>query len=484
MLGTLGVQERRWLIVFLVLGSAYFGLLLLQIAVSALGTFSSILLILFLAWLLAFVMSPVVDFIDHRSRLSRGAAAGIVYLIVLVALGFVVFYAASAITQQVAQLAEDFPDTERSIEATLRSWQASLSFGRFQPDLVALFNNVQAESANIGEAVFAQAQSIAGVTIAAVGGMVLITILSLYMVMDSERILSKLRRLVPRRYEDEMQMFERSVARAFGGFLRAQLILAVIQAALTGIIGLVFGLPYLFLLGTLSALAMLVPFFGPPLALIPPVVAALIFQPGAFLPVLIILLVTQTLIVNWLQPRLMQGALGMHPILVLVALLLGAQVAGVWGALFGIPVVAVLNVFVNYLINLRTIQEAPQVDLETAVETVRRETPGASKELLVALAAERAEVTSDAAPAGSMTATATELEASAAEVRGAAGESREAAHATRDAAGELGGAAQAVSRTADELRESTTEFKRSVQPTVEELAERKVEEAARRRAGS
>jgi hypothetical protein len=43
----------------------------------------------------------------------------------------------------------------------------------------------------------------------------------------------------------------------------------------------------------------------------------------------------------------MQGALGMHPILVLVGLLVGAQVAGVWGALFGIPVIAVLNVFLN-----------------------------------------------------------------------------------------------------------------------------------------
>jgi hypothetical protein len=58
----------------------------------------------------------------------------------------------------------------------------------------------------------------------------------------------------------------------------------------------------------------------------------------------------QTVVVNWLQPRLMQGALGMHPILVLVGLLVGAQVAGVWGALFGIPVIAVLNVFLNLVL--------------------------------------------------------------------------------------------------------------------------------------
>jgi hypothetical protein len=102
---------------------------------------------------------------------------------------------------------------------------------------------------------------------------------------------------------------------------------------------------------------MLIPFFGPPLALIPPVVGAALFAPDVLLPVTIILLVTQAVLVNWLQPRLMRGALGLHPILVLVGLLLGAQVAGLWGALFGIPIIAVLWVFVSYVV-FRTLPNA------------------------------------------------------------------------------------------------------------------------------
>ena len=467
MLASFGAGERRWLVIFLVLGSAYFAVLLVQLAASALGALSPLLLILFLAWLLAFVLSPVVNYLDERTRLSRGAATGIVYLLVLIGLGFAVFYAASSITQQIGQLAADFPQTQARIEATLRSWQGSIQIGRFQPDLVALFDDAQAGVGGLGRALFAQAQAIATVTIAAIGALVVITILSLYMVMDSERILAKFHRLVPRRYEDEVEIFERSVARAFGGFLRAQLTLAIIQALITGVIGLIFGLPYLFLVGSLSAVAMLIPFFGPPLALIPPVVAAAIYRPDAFLLVTAILLVTQTVIVNWLQPRLMQGALGMHPILVLVALLLGAQVAGVWGALFGIPVVAVMNVFFNYVINLRTIQEAPQVDLQAAVEEVRREAPGASKELLVALAAERAEEVAQtraedaiSAAAEEVLSSATELRESAGDVRAATGETRETASVTREAATE-------VRVSASELRESAAELRE----TVEQLAD-------------
>ena len=192
-----------------------------------------------------------------------------------------------------------------------------------------------------------QAEAIAGITIAALGSLLLIIFLSLYMLMDSRRILPRLRSAVPRRYRDEADLFERSTVRAFGGFLRAQLILAVIQGLLVAVVGTIFGIPYLFVWATISALAMLIPFFGPPLALVPPIVGAAVFGSSA-LPVAIILIVAQTIIVNWLQPRLMRDALGLHPILVLVGLLIGAQVAGVWGALFGIPVIAVGWVFISY----------------------------------------------------------------------------------------------------------------------------------------
>jgi predicted PurR-regulated permease PerM len=346
----LGSRERRWLVIFLILGSAVFGLQLLQHVLDVVTGFGTILLILFLAWLLAFVMAPVVAWLERRTELPRPPIVVATYLLALVVFGFVLFYTGSAITQQVAGLARDYPQAEQRILATLASWEAGLQFGRLEIDLTELYEGAAAQLEQLGADVVEQAQAIAGVTIAALGALVLIVVLSLYLLMDSRRILGRLRGAVPRRYKDEAQLFERSIARAFGGFLRAQLILAVIQALLVAVVGTVFGVPYLFLWGTISALAMLIPFFGPPLALIPPIIGAALFAPDALLPVTLVLLVVQTILVNWLQPRLMRGALGLHPILVLVGLLLGAQVAGVWGALFGIPVIAVLWVFVSYVV--------------------------------------------------------------------------------------------------------------------------------------
>jgi len=346
----IGPRERRWLIGFLVLGSAYFAVLLLERLLDVVGSFGSIVLIIFLAWLLSFVMSPVVSWLEERLDAPRSGVVIATYLLALVVFGFVLFYTGAAITQQVAELAESYPQTERDIVAVLGDWERSLQFGRLQVDLTDLYAGAVTQVEQLGRDVVEQAQGIAGVTIAALGSLFLIIVISLYMLMDSQRILGRLRAAVPRRYTDEAELFERSIVRAFGGFLRAQLILAATQALLVAVVGTAFDIPYLFLWGTISALAMLIPFFGPPLALIPPIIGAVLFAGGAAIPVTVILVVVQTVLVNWLQPRLMRGALGLHPILVLVGLLFGSQVAGVWGAIFGIPIIAVLWVFVSYLV--------------------------------------------------------------------------------------------------------------------------------------
>ena len=365
----IGPRERRWLVIFLALGSAYFAFLLAGQLLGFIGGFTSILLILFLAWLLAFVMSPVVAGLERAVDLPRSAIVAGTYLLALVVVGFVLFYTGAAITQQVAELARNYPQTERDVLATLGEWERGLQFGRLQVDLTDLYAGAVREVEGLGGALVEQAQGIAGVTIAALGSLLIIIVLSLYMLMDSGRILARLRAAVPRRYTDEAELLERSVSRAFGGFLRAQLILAAIQAVLVAVVGTAFDIPYLFLWGSISALAMLIPFFGPPLALMPPILGAALFGGGSVIPVTIILLAVQTVLVNWLQPRLMRDALGLHPILVLVGLLLGAQVAGVWGALFGIPVIAVMWVFVSYLV-FRTVPNAalPEAERLTDVD--------------------------------------------------------------------------------------------------------------------
>ena len=439
-------RERWWRSVFIVLATIYVALLLAGLLVEILGGFTPILLILFTAWLLAFVLSPVVNWLADRRGISRGVAIGVVYAATLIGSGFLLFYAASALGSNMGDMAADFPRTRLRIEGILEDWSQLVAFGNFRPDLVELYRDAEAT-------VSASASSVLGevpeVTVAVLGALVLVVILSLYMLADSARILAKFERVVPSRYADEVEILERTVANAFGGFLRAQVILAAIQTGLTILVVLLLDLPYGFLISATSALAMLIPFFGPPLALIPPIVATAIFSPEWVLVVAPVLLVVQTLLVNYVQPRLMREALGMHPILVLVGLLVGSQIAGLWGALFGIPILAVLNVFFNYAVNLRAIEETPDVDVEEVLEEVRQEAPEAPPEELVALAAERAEEVSEEADDEARD----RADTAPGELRAAAGDLRAAAGEQRSAAGEIGASASDLRHAVDELRD-------------------------------
>ncbi|MEO7295911.1 MAG: AI-2E family transporter [Candidatus Limnocylindria bacterium] len=442
---TRGKRERWWRSAFLIVATVYVTLLLVGLLIRILGDFTQIVLIVFMAWLLAFILSPVVAWIVDRRWMPRAAAIGVVYAATLIGSGFVLFYAASSVGASMGELAENFPETRARIESTLSGWESAVSFGRrFNPDLVGLYRDVEATATRVAGSALGE---VPAATVAILGALVLVIILSLYMLADSAGILAKLNRVAPTRYADHFEIMERTVSTAFGVFLRAQVILAAMQTALTIAVVLLAGLPYGFLIVAASALAMLIPFFGPPLALAPPILATAIFNPNLLLIVAPILLVVQTVLVNYLQPRLMREALGMHPILVLIGLLLGSQVAGLWGALFGIPVLAVLNVFFNYGVNLRAIEDAPTVAVEDVLEEVRREEPDATPEEVVAIAADRVEEEQEE-----------EARAEAArETTGATGKAsgdlREAAGDLRAAAGEQRAAASEIGSSASDLRD-------------------------------
>ncbi|MGQ0608490.1 MAG: AI-2E family transporter [Chloroflexota bacterium] len=450
---TRGRRERWWRSAFLVVATIYVTLLLVGLLVRILGDFAQIVLIVFVAWLLAFILSPVVGVIVARNWMPRGAAIGVVYAATLIGTGFLLFYAVSSIGASMGEMAEDFPRTRARIEATLSGWENAISFGRFEPDLVGLYRDVEATATRFAGSALGE---VPAVTAAVLGALVLVIILSLYMLADSSRILAKLNRVAPTRYADQFEILERTVSSAFGGFLRAQVILAAVQTALTVAVVVIAGLPYGFLIVAASALAMLIPFFGPPLALVPPIVATAVFNPGWLLIVAPPLLIVQTVLVNYLQPRLMREALGMHPILVLVGLLVGSQVAGLWGALFGIPVLAVLNVFFNYAVNLRAIEDTPAVEVEEVLEEVRREEPDATPEQVVAIAADRVEEEQEAETAEAERSTDTAGEASG-DLREAAGDLRAAAGEQRAAASEIGSSASDLREVVDRLGDGPAE---------------------------
>src|SRR5450756_1241881 len=185
-----------------------------------------------------------------------------------------------------------------------RSSAASDVYKRQTVDLAALVEDVQRRTLPaVIQGLADQTQMIAGSVLAVFGTLFIIVVLSLYAVADPEAITGTIRRIVPNRHADTLLLVQRTVGRAFRGFLRTQVVLVLVQIGLTLVLGLIFGLPYLFLLTASTGVLMFIPFFGPPLALIPIVFIALAFRPDLALLVIVILVITQTILVNAIQPR-------------------------------------------------------------------------------------------------------------------------------------------------------------------------------------
>jgi len=353
---SLSDRQQRWLTAVLVLGAIVLGMVAISFAATVFFAFGDVILVFFLAWLLAFILSPVVaGLIRLIPVLPRVGAVVLVYAVLVGAIVLVVVLVAGALAQSIAAFVAGVPGLRQNLPEILAPWQDRLkALGLDQVDLVsqgqAFLDNLATYAAQLAGPV----QQLAVASLGAVGNLLIILILSLYMVADRDAILSFFFRIVPPAWKEEARLLETSVARSFGGFLRGQAILGVVYASVAALTSAVLGLPYLAVTTAAAGVLMAIPFFGPFVAWAPPVIVALLTPGDQALPSLLLMGVGWLVVMNALQPRLMQEAVGIHPIVVLGSVLIGSKIAGVTGAIFGIPIAAVLSAFFfHYLVLTR-----------------------------------------------------------------------------------------------------------------------------------
>src|SRR6185295_7219970 len=340
-------RQQRLLSAVLVLGTLVLAMVAVNLAAEVFFAFGDIILVFFLAWLLAFILSPVVaGLVRLIPVLPRIGAVVLVYAILVGAIVLVVVLVAGALAQSIAAFVAGVPTLRQQLPDIVAPWQERLrALGLEQVDLVAQLQSFLDNLATYAAQLAGPLQQLAVASLGAVGNLLIVLILSLYMVADRDAILSFFFRIVPPFWKDEARLLETSVARSFGGFLRGQAILGVVYAAVAALTSAVLRLDYLPVATAASGVLMAIPFFGPFVAWAPPVIVALLVPGGPLLPAAILMGIGWLIVMNALQPRLMQEAVGIHPIVVLGSVLIGSKIAGITGAIFGIPIAAVLSAF-------------------------------------------------------------------------------------------------------------------------------------------
>lgn len=342
----LSSRQRRWLDALLVLSTVAVIYVLLGFFAEFLAAFGDILLVFLIAWLLALVLTPIARFLsNHVPGLPGGVAVILVYGALIGSLLLAMFLLANTLARSIADFIDSVPRIRAELPALLAAWQARLDALGLGIDLVPLGRSVLDNLNRYLVQLAGLLQQVAVASLGVVGNLVFIVVLSIYMAADSGRMSGFLQRLVPPGYEAEATLLRKSVAASFGGFLRGQATMGFSYALVAALASVVLGLEFAPVTIAAAGVLMAIPFFGPFVAWSPPVLVAFVFKPDVALPALAIMAVGWVLVMNVLQPRLMERAVGIHPVAVLASVLVGFKVAGVPGAIFGIPIAAVASAF-------------------------------------------------------------------------------------------------------------------------------------------
>src|SRR5438105_1175198 len=344
-----------WLRALSILGCAIAGLYLVGVLWGIVQEFADIILLFFLAWLVAFVLEPFVATMVE-GRLPRLAAIGLTYLALLVVLVAGVILLVPALSLQIVDVARNLPTYVEQATAFLTAFQTSANdwLSRHgSPVLVDIKSALNPQDLSrradaLGPPILSNAIGFATGAATLLVEVLIMLILSFYFMVDGARLADSLIAALPLRAQDDSRFLVASIHRAFAGFLRGQMIQSLVGGLGTGVIMSALHVDYALLSSVFAALVLLIPFLGPVAAVVLPVTIALLTNPEATIFLFVALLALQQVIFNVLAPRILSRQVGLHPLLVFFAVLTGARVAGVWGAIFGVPFVAVLTTMISF----------------------------------------------------------------------------------------------------------------------------------------
>jgi predicted PurR-regulated permease PerM len=333
------------------------GLLALWALARAAG---SVLLVFLVAAVIALILNPLVRLLQ-RTRLPRGLCVLAVYLGFFAAMTGIVALLIDPVSNQVASFQRDVPRLAADANASLAKFQTYLDSHQIgihvkkpgQTALQTLQRTVLKGSGSLVSFTRDLVQRLAEGAFA----LVLVLVISIYMLLYGPTIGRLVRSVMPAGDGSPEDDYPLRVQKAVFSYVRGQLLFSLIMGTTAGVALWLFGLVGIFPEGKTYALAFgaffglmeLVPYIGPVLGALPPVIVALVGDPLTAVWVALLFVVLQQLEGHVVAPQVFGHSLRINPLLIIFALLFGTQTYGIIGALIALPLAAVARETVVYL---------------------------------------------------------------------------------------------------------------------------------------
>ena len=318
-------------------------------AFSVMGIFVHAIVLLLLAMAVAFLVTPLVNMFNRY--MPRLLASLIVYVLVVSGIIAVCYALVFSLIQQVNYFSTHLPQYVQNLPASYTDtlvWlvKQGVPISSINKAISTVEDQANALALTLATNLVSIVQIVADVVI----NILLVAVMSFYLTLDGKRIRNAIVKIVPKDSMPHVLMFEDALNRVVGNYIRGQLTLAAIIGVLAGVGCYFLGLNnFALIIGVLAFLFETIPMVGPALASIPAILISLLLPdpfPRTYV-ILIYFIVIQLIESNILGPRIVGHAVGLHPVASILALVVGVQLFGPFGALIATPILAAAWVVVT-----------------------------------------------------------------------------------------------------------------------------------------
>ncbi len=319
--------------------------LLLLLFLFFLYQINQILVLLFVSFLLAAALDPIVDYLQDR-KVPRGFGVLIIYVVIFCILGISLSSIIPLVAKQVVDIGKSVVDFVQNL--TSNSAPSSPLAQQLKPLFDQIYHAIDIKTAaeQIQSALQALGTQLVNISFGLIN-LVLVLILTFFMTVEERALHDFFLSLFPSKYGDYISTRMEAVKVKIGFWLRGQLLLSLVAGVLTYIGLLVLNVDYALTLSVIAGILMVIPVLGRVFALLFTLPVVLNQSPLLALWVAIYYLILQQVENNLITPYIMNKAVGLSPIIIIFAMLVGQQYLGILGLVISIPIATSVAIFVK-----------------------------------------------------------------------------------------------------------------------------------------
>lgn len=304
--------------------------------------------------ILAYLFNPMVNYLE-RKGMNRLHAVIMIYFIILGVFFILAFLVIPKSGREIRRLIENLPiyfsNISRFIDDLYRKYYSTIG------DLPPMFQGVdsiiiQNISRLENVIVTSLTNFVAGVinTFSKIISLILTPILTLYFLVDKDYFNEKAKNIVPRKYKSDVLKLTYEIDLSITQFIRGRLIMALFVGFATTIILLLMDVDFALVIGFITGIADIIPYIGPFLGFLPAVIFAYMSSPIKAVWISIIFVLIQWVENNVIAPKVIGDTTGIHPLVILLTIIIGGAIFGVWGMVISVPLVAISRILIIFTI--------------------------------------------------------------------------------------------------------------------------------------